>query len=166
MKVMRLFFFYFLLLLIQGFLGTLLAPLPAPDLFLLAMMTLIWRFQPWQLVLVGYGIGLLQDVVGHGEWGIHAFGLAGAAMTASLLKAQLSQRGTFTRSLLFLAAFVGKWLAITPLLLWQTGTVSSIEGIFRVMPVELFFTLLASLVVIPWGHALMERTLLVRRNDL
>jgi rod shape-determining protein MreD len=163
---MRLFFFYVLLLLIQGFLGTLLAPLAAPDLFLLAMMTLIWRFQAWQLVLAAYGIGLLQDVMGHGEWGIHAFGLAGAAMAASLLKAQLSQRGTFTRSLLFLAAFVGKWLAITPLLLWQTGTLGSLEGILRVMPVELFFTLLASLVIIPWGDALMERTLLVRRNDL
>jgi rod shape-determining protein MreD len=163
---MRLFFFYFLLLLIQGFLGTLLAPWPAPDLFLLAMMTLIWRFQAWQLVLFGYGIGLLQDVIGHGEWGVHAFGLAGAALVTSLIKAQLSQRGLFTRSLLFLAAFVGKWLAITPLVLWQTGTMSSLEGILRVIPVELFFTLLAGLIVIPWGDALMERTLLVRRNDL
>lgn len=163
---MRLFLFYFLLFIIQGFLGTLLAPWPAPDLFLLAMLTLIWRFQAWQLVVAGYAIGLLQDVIGHGEWGIHAFGLAGAAMAASVLKAQLSQRGTFTRSLLFLAAFVGKWLAITPLLLWQTGTLSSLGGILRVMPVELFFTLLASLVIIPWGDALMERTLLVRRNDL
>jgi rod shape-determining protein MreD len=163
---MRLFVFYFVLLLIQGFVGTLLAPWPAPDLFLLAMMTLIWRFQSWQLVLVGYGIGLLQDVIGHGEWGVHAFGLAGAAMTASLLRAQLSQKGLFTRSVLLLAAFVGKWLAITPLVMWQTGTTSSIEGILQVIPIELFFTLLASLIIVPWGDALMERTLLVRRNDL
>jgi rod shape-determining protein MreD len=163
---MRLFVFYFILLLAQGFLGTLLAPLPAPDLFLLAMMTLVWRVQAWQLVLVGYGVGLLQDVIGHGEWGIHAFGLAGAALVTSIVKAQLSQRGLFTRSLLFLAAFVGKWLAITPLVLWQTGTVSSLGGILKVMPVELLFTLLASLVIIPWGDALMERTLLTRRNDI
>lgn len=163
---MRLFIFYFVLVLIQGFLGTLLAPWPAPDLFLLAMMTLVWRVQAWQLVLAGYGIGLLQDVIGHGEWGIHAFGLAGAALVTSMVKAQLSQRGLFTRSLLFLAAFVGKWLAVTPLVMWQTGTTSSIEGILRVMPVELFFTLLASLIVIPWGDALMERTLLTRRNDI
>jgi hypothetical protein len=152
----RLFLFYFLLLLIQGFLAALLAPWPAPDLFLLAMLTLIWRLQAWQLVLAGYGIGLLQD----------AFGLAGAAMVCSLLRAQLSQRGLFTRSLLFLAAFVGKWLAITPLVMWQTGTVGSLEGILRVIPTELFFTLMASLIVIPWGDALMERTLLVRRNEL
>jgi rod shape-determining protein MreD len=163
---MRLFIFYFLLLLIQGFLGTLLAPWPAPDLFLLAMMTLVWRLQAWQLVWAGYGIGLLQDVIGHGEWGIHAFGLAGAALVTSMVKAQLSQRGAFTRSLLFLAAFVGKWLAVTPLVMWQTGTTSSLEGVLRVMPVELLFTLLASLVVIPWGEALMERTLLTRRNDI
>jgi rod shape-determining protein MreD len=163
---MRLFFFYFLLLLIQGFLGTLLAPWPAPDLFLLALMTLIWRFQAWQLVLAGYGIGLLQDIIGHGEWGVHAFGLAGAALVTSLVKAQLSQRGLFTRSLLFLAAFAGKWLAVTPLVLWQTGTMSSLEGILRIMPIELFFTLLAGLIIIPWGDALIERTLLVRRNDL
>jgi rod shape-determining protein MreD len=163
---MRLFFFYLLLLLFQGFLGVLLAPLPAPDLFLLALLTLIWRLQAWQLVLAGYGIGLLQDVIGHGEWGIHAFGLAGAALIVSLVKAQLSQRGLFTRSLLFFAGFVGKWLALTPLVLWQTGTTASIAGVLRVMPIELFFTLLVSLVVIPWGDALMERTLLVRRNDL
>jgi rod shape-determining protein MreD len=163
---MRLFIFYFLLLLIQGFLGTLLAPWPAPDLFLLAMMTLVWRLQAWQLVLAGYGIGLLQDVIGHGEWGIHALGLAGAALVTSMVKAQLSQRGVFTRSLLFLAAFVGKWLAVTPLVMWQTGTTSSLEGVLRVMPVELLFTLLASLVVIPWGEALMERNLLTRRNDI
>jgi rod shape-determining protein MreD len=163
---MRLFFFYLALLLIQGFLSALLAPLPASDLFLLAMMTLIWRLQPWQLVLAGFGIGLLQDVIGHGEWGVHAFGLAGAAMAVSLLRAQLGQKGIFTRSVLFLAAFVGKWLAITPLVLWQTGTTSSLSGILQVIPVEFFFTLLASLIIVPWGDALMERTLLVRRNDL
>jgi rod shape-determining protein MreD len=163
---MRLFFFYLALLLIQGFLSALLAPLPASDLFLLAMMTLIWRLQPWQLVLAGFGIGLLQDVIGHGEWGVHAFGLAGAAMAVSLLRTQLGQKGIFTRSVLFLAAFVGKWLAITPLVLWQTGTTSSLSGILQVIPVEFFFTLLASLIIVPWGDALMERTLLVRRNDL
>ncbi len=162
---MRLFFFYLALLIFQGFLGTLFAPWPTADLFLLALMTLIWRVQAWQLVLAGYGIGLLQDVIGHGEWGVHAFGLAGAALVTSIVKAQLSQRGLFTRSLLFLAAFVGKWLAITPLVMWQTGTTSSLEGILRVMPIELFFTLLAGLIIIPWGEALMERTLLVRRND-
>ncbi|MGL4611854.1 MAG: rod shape-determining protein MreD [Trueperaceae bacterium] len=162
----RLFVFYFLLLVIQGFLGALLAPWPAPDLFLLALMTLMWRLQAWQLVLAGYGIGLFQDLIGHGEWGIHAFGLAGAAMVTSLLRAQLSQRGLLTRSLLFAAAFLGKWLAITPFVLWQTGTVSSLESILEVMPTEFFLTLLASLIVLPWGDALMERTLLVRRNDV
>ena len=60
---MRLVLFYLVLLVPQGFLSALLAPVPAPDLFLLAALTLLWRVQPWQLVLVAYGIGILQDML-------------------------------------------------------------------------------------------------------
>jgi rod shape-determining protein MreD len=161
----RLAIFYLLLFLIQGFLGTLLLPLPAPDLFLLAIMSLLWRVLPWQLVLIAYGVGLLQDAVGHGNWGTHAFGLASAAMTALFLRAQLSQKGFFSRLLLVFAAFIGKWVAIIPLLMWQTGTVSIGQNVGWVMLIEGIFTLVCSILVIPWGEALMERTLL-KRNPL
>lgn len=157
---MRLGLFYVLLFLIQGFLGTLLLPYPAPDLFLLAVMTLLWRVPPWQLVLIAYGTGLFQDAFGHGEWGIHAFGLASAAMTASFLRAQLSQKGFFSRLLLVLAAFLGKWFVMIPLIMWQSGTLSIGQNVGQVMLIEGIFTLLTSMLVIPWGEALMERILL------
>ncbi len=157
---MRLGVFYGLLFLIQGFLGTLFLPYPAPDLFLLAVMTLMWRVPPWQLVAIAYGIGLFQDAFGHGEWGIHAFGLASAAMTASFLRAQLSQKGFFSRLLLVLAAFLGKWLVMIPLVMWQSGTLFIAQDVLRVMLIEGIFTLLSSIIVIPWAEALMERTLL------
>lgn len=162
---MRLGFFYLLLFLIQGFLGTLLLPYPAPDLFLLSVMTLLWRVPSWQLVLIAYGIGLLQDAFGHGEWGIHALGLASAAMTASFLRAQLSQKGFFSRLLLVFAAFLGKWVVIIPLVMWQSGAFTVGSEVGKVMLIEGIFTLLSSMVVIPWGEALMERILL-RKNPL
>lgn len=140
--------------------ATLLLPYPAPDLFLLAVMTLLWRVTPWQLVLIAYGIGLLQDMFGHGEWGIHALGLASAALTALFLRAQLSQKGFFARLLLVLVAFLGKWLVIVPLVMWQRGSFTLSPGMGQVMLIEGILTLLSSIVVIPWGEALMERTLL------
>jgi rod shape-determining protein MreD len=158
----RLWLFYLVLFLIQGFLGTLLLPYPAPDLFLLAVLTLMWRVPDWQLVLIAYGVGLFQDAFGHGEWGIHALGLASAVMVASFLRAQLSQKGFFSRLLLVLAALIGKWLVIIPLVMWQSGTISLGWDLGQVMVVEGIFTLLCSIVVIPWGEALMERVLLKR----
>jgi rod shape-determining protein MreD len=156
----RLWLFYLVLFLIQGFLGTLLLPYPAPDLFLLAVLTLMWRVPDWQLVLIAYGAGLLQDVAGHGEWGIHALGLASAVMLASLLRAQLSQKGFFSRLLLVLAALIGKWLMVIPLVMWQRGSFSLSWDVAQVMVIEGIFTLLSSIIIVPWGEALMERVLL------
>ena len=59
-----------------------------------------------------------------------------------------------------LAAFLGKWLVMIPLVMWQSGTVSIAQDVLRVMLIEGIFTLLSSIIVIPWAEALMERTLL------
>ena len=90
---MRLALFYLVLVVAQGFLGALMAPLPPPDLFLIGVLTLLYRLPAWQLVLLGYGAGLVQDLVGHGALGVHALGLAGAALVASTVRLQLSQAG-------------------------------------------------------------------------
>lgn len=163
---MRLVLFFLILFLSQGLLSALPAPLPAPDLFLLAMLVLMGRFQAWQLVLLGYAIGLLQDIVGHGVLGLHAFGLAAAALAAAFAQRQISQRGIFARSLIVTVALCGKWLAIAPLLVWQTGSLVVLLSALQVAPIELVFTLLLSFFILPWGEKLMERTLLLREDAL
>jgi rod shape-determining protein MreD len=85
------------------------------------VLTLLYRLPAWQLVLVGYGAGLLQDVIGHGALGVHALGLAGAALVATTVRAQLSQQGFLERSLAVFAAVAGKWAVIAVLLVWLSG---------------------------------------------
>ena len=163
---MRLALFYLILLSIQGFLGAALSPLPGPDLFLVAVLTLLWRLQPWQLVVAAYGVGLLQDVVGSGNLGLHAIGLAAAALTASSVRAQLSQSGVFERILIVLAALAGKWLVTALLLVWLSGSPESLPRTAAVFAVETVFTIAAAAMVLPWADALIERNTLLRKELL
>ncbi len=138
---MRLVAFYLLLILAQGLLSALIAPLPAPDLFLIAVLTLLPRLGPWQLVLAGYGIGLLQDLSGHGVIGLHALGLAGAAMAAALVRAQLSQSGIAERVLTILTGLAGKWVVMALMLVWMTGDWSSLASLPSTLLFDGIFTL-------------------------
>lgn len=162
---MRLVFFYLTLLLAQGILTVLLAPLPAPDLFLLAVLALMWRLAPWQLVLIGYVIGLFQDILGQGQIGVHALALAGGAMFALFVKSQVNPTSLLSRSLAVLMGMLGKWLALAPLLIWMTGELTSPLASLEVAPTEAVLTLLASFFVFPFADALniptprRERTL-------
>ena len=161
---MRLFFYFLALLAAQGFLGSLLSPLAPPDFFLLAALTFLWRLESWQVLLLAYGVGLLQDIVGHGQLGIHALGLAGAVMAAILLREQLSSDGLLSRSLIILVALLGKWLTLTPLLIWLTGEPSAALGVLRVAPSEIILTLLVSFAVMPWANAIMDEMRKLRRE--
>lgn len=163
---MRLAIFYLFLFFMQSFWGAFLAPFPAPDLFLIAVLTLAWRIQPWQLILAAYGVGLFQDIAGNGFLGLHAFGLAGGAMAALLVRSQLSQTSFFEQSLAVLASVAGKWLAVMPLLIWQSGSWYILRGGLAVFPVEALFTMLFALWLLPWSSALMERTQLLRKELL
>lgn len=163
---MRLLAFYLVLLLAQGLLSALLAPLPAPDLFLVALLTLVPRLGPWQLVLAGYGIGLLQDLTGHGVLGLHALALAGAALVTAFLRAQLSQAGFFGRLVGLLGALAGKWLVTAGLLVWLSGSWVSVLEVPTVMLFDVAFTLLAGVWLLPWAEALFERAALLRKELL
>lgn len=163
---MRLVIFYLLLVVGQGFLSALLSPLPGPDLFLLAVLTLVSRLAPWQLVAAAYGIGLVQDVIGGGVLGLHALGLSAAAMAALLVSAQLSQAGFLERLLKLSAAIGGKWIAMSALVLWLSG---NLEAFGRLPVVALFdagFTLIVGLWLLPWADALYERTAVLRKELL
>jgi rod shape-determining protein MreD len=162
----RLVLFFLVLVVTQGFLSTLMAPLPAPDLFLIAVLTLLYRLPAYQLVLAGYGFGLMQDVMGHGALGVHALGLAGAALVATTVRAQLSQSGFLERSLAVVAAVAGKWLVIAVLLAWLAGGPSTLGAIMPIAALDVTFTVVASTVLLPWGYALLARTTLLKRREL
>ena len=163
---MRLALFYLLLVLAQGFLSALLAPLPPPDLFLIGVLTLLYRLPAWQLVLVGYGFGLLQDVIGHGALGVHALGLAAAALVATTVRSQLSQQGFLERSLAVLAAVAGKWVVILVLLTWLSGGVTDLPTAAAIAALDMAFTVVAAMALLPWGFALLARTRLLQRELL
>jgi rod shape-determining protein MreD len=162
----RLVVFYLLLVLGQGFLSALLSPLPAPDLFLLAMLTLMGRLAPWQLVAAAYGIGLFQDVIGNGALGMHAFALSAAAMAALAVTAQLSQVGFFERLVKVLAAVVGKWVAMAALVVWLSGSFEALGSLLLVAMFDLGFTVVIGLWLLPWADALFERAAVLRKELL
>src|SRR5690625_1592670 len=140
---MRLAAFYILLLVFQGLLSSALAPLPAPALFRIAVLTLLPRLTPWQLVLAAYGIGLVQDLGGHGTPGLHALALAGGAMAAAAISNVLSQTGFAERILTLVAGLAGKWLVMAALLVWLTGEWSSLASVPATLLFDSVFTVAA-----------------------
>jgi len=163
---MRLLFFYLVLLVSQGLLSALFAPVPAPDLFLLAVLTLLWRIQPWQLVLVAYGVGMLHDLVGQGVLGMHAISHAAGVLLASFVRAQLTNSGVLERMLVVFIAVVGKWGAMTLMMMWLTGGPIDLSGIAAVAVVEGTLTVAAGLLVLPWSAALLERSRVLQKELL
>lgn len=130
-----------------------LAPLPAPDLFLIAVLTLLPRMNAWQLVLAAYGIGLLQDLSGHGVVGMHALGLAGGALVASFVSTLLTQSGIMERILMLLAGLTGKWLVMAGMSVWLTGTWSTLGT----LPATILFDSVFTLALGVWLLGLAER---------
>jgi rod shape-determining protein MreD len=163
---MRLVAFYLLLLVTQGLLSAVMAPLPAPDLFLVAVLSLLWRLNAWQLVLAAYGIGLVQDLTGHGTVGLHALGLAGAAMTASFVRAQLSQSGFMERLLTILAGLSGKWVVMAGMLVWMSGDWSSLSSLPAPLLFDSVFTLVLGSWLLGWVQVLQSRNRSLGREIL
>jgi rod shape-determining protein MreD len=154
---MRLAVFYLTLFVLQSFSGALLGDRPAPDFFLIAMLTLLGRIPLWQLLLAGYGIGLLQDLSGHGVLGVHAMGLAIGAYVASIARAQMSGQGLIERLLMLLAAQAGKWLTFLLLVAWLAGPPPVWTDLGVTFVLETLLTAAAGLLIVPWAHALMDR---------
>ena len=109
--------------------------------------------QPWQLVLVAYGIGILQDVIGQGVLGMHAMALAGGGLAATFVRAQLTNSGALERLLVVFVAVVGKWAVMALLLAWLVGGPYSVDRLGAVAAVEGALTVLAGLAVLPAGSA-------------
>lgn len=163
---MRAVLFYLFLLAAQGLLSALFGTLPAPDLFLIAALTLLGRLAPWQLVAAAYGIGLVQDLVGFGDLGLHAIALAGAALVATAVRAQLSGGGLLERFLVVLSAQVGKWLVAALLLAWLSGTPESLVTLIAVAVTETVLTVAAALLLLPWAERLLDKSQVLRKELL
>jgi rod shape-determining protein MreD len=162
----RIALFYLILFVAQGLLGALFAPAPPPDLFLIAVLTLLHRVTPWQFVLVAYGIGLVQDVSGHGLIGLHAIGLAGAALVAGTIRAQLTQDGLLERSAAVLGAVLGKWLISIVLLLWLGGGTIDWPSVLPQIAWDVPLTILVALLALPLAQTLMARSRTMRKELL
>lgn len=163
---MRLAIFYLLLIVAQGLLAVLFTPLPPPDLFLLAVLSFVWRLPPWQLVIVAYGVGLLQDLIGFGNLGVHALGLAGGVLLASVVRAQFNQTGPIERVLVIASGLIGKWAVFIGLLLWLSPGREPFSQAFRVMPIEALLTLVVGIWLLPYAEILMERSKVLRKELL
>jgi len=163
---MRIAAFYLMFVVAQGLLSATFGSLPAPDLFLIAMLTLLGRVVPWQLVLIAYGIGLVQDVIGFGALGVHALALAAAALTATVVRMQLSGTGLLERLLILVGAQAGKWVVAAALLLWLSGTPEDPAMLAAVAVTETVLTAALGLLLLPLGDALLDRAKMLPKELL
>ncbi|UQN05909.1 rod shape-determining protein MreD [Deinococcus sp. QL22] len=133
-----------LLLIVQGVLSRLLDPLriPAPDLFLLTGAALAWRLPPVQAVVAGYGVGLIQDVLGGGALGLHAAGVGAGAVLVLLVRRYVGDSGIFQALFTVLAATTGQWLAFLFLTYWLRSDLVTVDTLRQTVPLALLSTLL------------------------
>ena len=133
------------LLLIVGVQGALTRLLPEkvspPDLFLLTGVALALRLRPLPALMAGYGIGLVQDILGHGLIGLHAAGVAAGVLFVLGLRKFLSDRGLLQTVVTVTAAVAGQWLAYLAITYWLRGGLVTVTTVSTVLPVVLVLTL-------------------------
>lgn len=136
------------LLLIIGLQGALYRLLPGfvspPDLFLLTAVALAWRLRPVPALLAAYGVGLLQDVLGHGLIGFHAAGAAGGVLLLLGVQRFIQGGGAFQTLLAVTTATAGQWLAFLILTYWLRSGLVTVSSLTTVLPITLLGTLLLS----------------------
>ncbi len=135
---------YFLVLIgVQGALSRLLPmTVTPPDLFLLTGVALALRWRPWLAVLGAFGVGLAQDVLGHGALGFHAAGVAGGALLVLGLRKFLAGGGFLQVTVTVLTAVVGQWAAFLVISYWLRNDLVTIPSLMNVLPIMLAGTLI------------------------
>lgn len=128
---------------LQGMLGALLpVSVSPPDLFLLTAWALTSRVSlPWAIG-VGYGVGLVQDILGAGMLGFHAAGVMMGVVVANFVRRGLSSESNLNQALALLVAIIAKWLVLIVLGYWVRLSAMNLETlVYRFVP-ELLTTLL------------------------
>jgi rod shape-determining protein MreD len=128
---------------IQGVLGLLL-PLAVspPDLFLLTALAVTSRLSPLWTIAAGYGMGLLQDVLGAGALGFHAAGIMAGAAVAGFVRRGLSSENNINHALGVLVAVIAKWLVFILLGYWTRLSAMTVETLLLRFVPELVATLI------------------------
>jgi rod shape-determining protein MreD len=121
---------------VQGVMGALLPVyVSPPDLFLLTALTLTMRLPPLWTVGVGYGVGLLQDILGAGALGFHASGIMAGVIVANFVRRGLSSESNVNQALGVLVALIAKWLVFIVMGYWMRLSAMNLETlIYRFIP--------------------------------
>jgi rod shape-determining protein MreD len=98
-------------------------------------------------VFIGYGLGLLQDWLGHGYFGLHALGLAGAVLMFRSLDGFFNLAPRLREGLGVVLAVVGQWLSFLILTYWLRNNLVTVETLYTTFPLQMLFALLLYL---PW----------------
>ena len=98
--------------------------------------------------------------------GLHAIGLAAAALAATVVRMQLSGSGLLERLLIVVAAQAGKWVVAALLLVWLSGTPEEPLTLLAVAVTETVLTAAVALLALPWADALLEKSKLLRKELL
>ncbi len=152
-------FFLIVMIGLQGLFGVVL-PLQVspPDLFLLVALNLSARVPLFWGLIVGYSIGLLQDILGAGLLGFHAAGLMTGVLVSSIARRGLNAEPNINNATAALLALIAKWLVFIALNYWTRQGAITFETLFyRVLP-EVVITLLVGPLVFrftnwAFGHA-------------
>lgn len=147
---MRLTLYFLFLIALQGAVSALLpANLGGPDLFLLTAVALALRLGPVPSLLVAYTLGLVQDVLGHGYFGLHAAGLAGGVLLIHGLRGLLMSSPILREGLGLGLAIVGQWLSFLVLTYWLRDGLVTVSSLTGVLPLEALLTFVAYAVLRP-----------------
>ena len=155
-RVLRAVLYFVLLIGLQGALSSLLTRVGVtpPDLFLLTGVAFALRLRSLPALLAGYGVGLLQDVLGHGLLGLHAAGVAGGVLVLVGLRRFITDSGVFQSILTVISAILGQWAAFLILTYWLRGGLVTVDALIHVLPWQAGLTLLvypAWARVMTWG---------------
>ncbi|GGJ63877.1 Rod shape-determining protein MreD [Deinococcus aquiradiocola] len=155
-RVLRAIVYFVLLIGLQGAVTSLLTRVGVtpPDLFLLTGVAYALRLRALPAVLAGYGVGLLQDVLGHGLLGLHAAGVGAGVLVLVGLRRFITDSGVFQSILTVVGAILGQWAAFLILTYWLRGGLVTVDSLVHVLPWELGLTLLVYPVwnrVMAWG---------------
>ena len=145
--IRRILFFMLLIALSSGIPQLLPAGWAGPDLFLLTALVVALRYSAVTGVFAGYGLGLLEDLLGHGYFGLHALGLAGAVLMFHSLDGFFNLAPRLREGLGVVLAVVGQWLSFLILTYWLRNDLVTVQTLYTLFPLQMLFALLLYL---PW----------------
>ncbi len=141
--MLRRIIFVLVILGLQGVLGMLIpAFISPPDILLLVALFVATRVPLFWALIIGYSIGLLQDILGVGLLGFHAAGIMAGVFASSFVRRGLSAETSINHATAAFTALIAKWLVFIALNYWTRQGLIGFETIlYRFIP-EIVITLM------------------------